>query len=99
MDMANIMDWKIATTILWSCNCASFEPEFFGKVKSPRDNLNRLRVKITKQEDVSLAKLPPCEASFAKNEDVVSQPVKACTAGNNLHTRGPWIWQISWTGR
>jgi hypothetical protein len=34
-----------------------------------------------------------------KNEDVVSQPVKACTAGNNLHTRGPWIWQISWTGR
>jgi hypothetical protein len=28
-----------------------------------------------------------------KNEDVVSQPVKACTAGNNLHTRGPWIWQ------
>jgi hypothetical protein len=23
-----------------------------------------------------------------KNEDVVSQPVKACTAGNNLHTRG-----------
>jgi hypothetical protein len=24
-----------------------------------------------------------------KNEDVVSQSVKACTAGNNLHTRGP----------
>jgi hypothetical protein len=34
-----------------------------------------------------------------KMKDVVSQPIKACTAGNNLHTRGPWIWQISWTGR
>jgi hypothetical protein len=105
-------------------------------MKSTHDNLNRLRVKIAKQKDVSLAKLPPCEASFVqhvlrvslqtyiwmksdtafksanssmlsfgvfstvffpipKNEDVVSQPVKACTAGNNLHTRGPWIWQIN----
>jgi hypothetical protein len=69
-------------------------------MKSAHDNLNRLRVKIAKQKDVSLAKLPPCEASFVpmlsfgvfstvffpipKNEDVVSQPVKACTAGNNL---------------
>jgi hypothetical protein len=28
-DFANIVDWKIATTILCSCNCPSFEPEFF----------------------------------------------------------------------
>jgi hypothetical protein len=37
-----------------------------------------------------------------KNEDVVSQPVKACTAGNNLHTRGPYManimdWKIATT--
>jgi hypothetical protein len=38
-----------------------------GKMKSARDNLNRLRVKIAKQKDVSLAKLPPCEASFVQD--------------------------------
>jgi hypothetical protein len=36
------------------------------KMKSAHDNLNRLRVKIAKQKDVSLAKLPPCEASFVQ---------------------------------
>jgi hypothetical protein len=35
-----------------------------GKMISAHDNLNRLRVKIAKQKDVSLAKLPPCEASL-----------------------------------
>ena len=38
-----------------------------GKMKSAHDNLNRLRVKITKQKDVSLAKLPLCEASFVQH--------------------------------
>jgi hypothetical protein len=38
-----------------------------GKMKSAHDNLNRLRVKIAKQKDVSLAKLPPCEASFVQH--------------------------------
>jgi hypothetical protein len=37
-----------------------------GKMKSAHDNLNRLRVKIAKQKDVSLAKLPPCEALFVQ---------------------------------
>jgi hypothetical protein len=37
------------------------------KMKSAHDNLNRLRVKIAKQKDVSLAKLPPCEASFVQH--------------------------------
>ncbi len=36
-------------------------------MKSAHDNLNRLRVKIAKQKDVSLAKLPPCEASFVQD--------------------------------
>jgi hypothetical protein len=57
--MANIMDWKIATTILCSCNCLSFEAELLC--------LNRLRVKIAKQKVVSLAKLSPCEASFVQD--------------------------------
>jgi hypothetical protein len=38
-----------------------------GNMKSAHDNLNRLRVKIAKQKDVSLAKLPPCEASFVQH--------------------------------
>jgi hypothetical protein len=38
-----------------------------GKIKSAHDNLNRLRVKIAKQKDVSLAKLPPCEVSFVQH--------------------------------
>jgi hypothetical protein len=33
------------------------------KMKSAHDNLNRLRVKIAKQKDVSLAKLSPCSDS------------------------------------
>jgi hypothetical protein len=36
-------------------------------MKSAHDNLNRLRVKIAKQKYVSLAKLPPCEASFVQH--------------------------------
>ena len=38
-----------------------------GKMKSAHDNLNRLRVEITKQKDVNLAKLPLCEASFVQH--------------------------------
>jgi hypothetical protein len=38
-----------------------------GKMISAHDNLNRLRVKIAKQKDASLAKLPPCEASFVQH--------------------------------
>jgi uncharacterized Fe-S cluster-containing radical SAM superfamily protein len=38
-----------------------------GKMKSAHDNLNRLRVKIAKQKDVSLVKLSPCEASFIQH--------------------------------
>jgi hypothetical protein len=61
-----------------------------GKMKSAHDNLNRLRVKIAKQKDVSLAKLPPCEASFVQHvlraslqtyiwmkSDTVQQPEKS----------------------
>jgi hypothetical protein len=49
-----------------------------GKVKSPCDNLNRLRVKITKQKDVSLAKLPPCEASFVQDVHRASLQTYIC---------------------
>jgi hypothetical protein len=38
-----------------------------GKMKFAHDNLNRLRVKIAKQKYISLAKLPPCEASFVQH--------------------------------
>jgi hypothetical protein len=54
-----------AGQILFSTNTTQLVARLYdpkGNMKSAHDNLNRLRVKIAKQKDVSLAKLPPCEA-------------------------------------
>ena len=65
-----------ATSINVSRNFVARLYDQKGKMKSAHDNLNRLRVKIAKQKGVSLAKLPPCEASFV--QDVLRTSLQTC---------------------
>jgi hypothetical protein len=66
-DLSKLCLLDSETSIDVSRNCVARLYDQKGKMKSAHDNLNRLRVKISKQKDVSLAKLPPCEASFVQH--------------------------------
>ena len=66
-DLNNLCLFDSETSIDVSRNFVTRLYDQKGKMKSARDNLNKLRVKIAKQKDVSLAKLPPCEASFVQD--------------------------------
>jgi hypothetical protein len=53
--------------------------------KKAHDNLNKLRIKLAKRKATSLAKLPPCEATFKQHTKRAMWQTKVWIFAHTIH--------------